>query len=155
MAATTETPADAQTEATTAVTVSREIAAPVGVVFRHFIEPASMMRWFGVNGFTNLDCAVDARADGAWHMESRTPDGSLSRMEGVIKAIDPDARLVQSWCHVDGDGVRGNETEAEIVFEATATGTRVTVHHRNIRFTPEAFQGGWTQSLERLVEMCA
>ena len=134
----------------TDVKLSRDINAPVARVFALWTDRAAMMRWFGMDGFTNLDCAVDPRPGGAWHMESRTPDGHVVRMEGSFLAIEANARIVQDWTHISPDGTRSNTTEVEITFTEISSGTRVTVHHRKIQDTPELFELGWTQSFRRI-----
>ncbi|MEM1385132.1 MAG: SRPBCC domain-containing protein [Pseudomonadota bacterium] len=143
---------DTQTQPTE-VTVSRVIAAPAGKLYSLFLDPKAMMTWFGMDGYTNLDCAVDARVGGAWHMQSRAPDGSLSRMEGEITRLDPGRRIVQLWRHVGAEGAVGNQTEADISFTPSGAGTEVTVVHRRILNVPELFAAGWQQSLNRLADM--
>lgn len=135
-----------------AVTVSREIAAPADRLFALWTEPAAMMRWFGMDGVTNTGCVSEAVEGGAWRMEATGPGGAFS-IGGRYLAVEPGRRLVMSWAHTDSAGATGNETEAEILFEPTAGGTRVTVHHRRIRFTPGLFEAGWTQSLGRIAAM--
>ncbi|MEM8819836.1 MAG: SRPBCC domain-containing protein [Pseudomonadota bacterium] len=135
---------------TTELTITRDIAAPPERVFALWIDPQAMMRWFGIDGMTNLEMAFDARPGGAWFSKARNPSGETFRMVGLIKAIEPNRRIVQSWAHEDAAGILGNETEVEVLFAASAKGCLVTVHHRRIRYTPEAFQEGWTQTLTRI-----
>ncbi|GMG82361.1 SRPBCC family protein [Paralimibaculum aggregatum] len=147
-AAPTGTPPETPTE----VTVSREIAAAPERVYALWLDPQAMIRWFGIDGITNTGCEVDPQVGGAWKLAATGPKGPF-HVEGVFLALEPGRRVVQSWVHVDGDGTRGNETEAEVLFEPAGTGTRVTVHHRRIRFTPDAFREGWGQSLARIAEL--
>ena len=134
----------------TDVTLIREIKAPVERVFSLWTDEKAVMSWFGLDGFVNRDCSIDARPGGAWHVESTTPDGRNVRMEGTFLDIQPPSRIVQNWCHVSDDGTRGNVTEVEITFEPSETGTRLTVNHRKIKDTPELFEAGWTHSLAKV-----
>ena len=113
-----------------------------------------MLRWFGIDGITNTACDVDPQVGGIWRLEATGPNGAF-HISGEFKVLEPSRRIVQTWAHTGADGVRGNETEAEVRFEPVAGGTRVTVTHRHIRYTPDAFREGWGQSLHRLAEMAA
>jgi len=131
------------------ITVSREIAAPPGRVYALWLDEAAMLKWFGIEGITNLSCRTDPREGGAWRLEAEGPNGPFA-IEGIYRALEPDRRILQSWQHIDAEGRPGNETEAEILIEETPRGCRVTVHHRRIKYTPDAFREGWGQSLARL-----
>ena len=116
----------ATTEQTSEITVSREIAASAETLYRLWIDPAAMRRWFGVDGITLTGSASEPVVGGAWRIEAEGENGPFA-IEGRYKALDPGKRIVQSWQHVGGDGTRGNETEAEVLFETKGSGTRVTV----------------------------
>ncbi|MEM7238048.1 MAG: SRPBCC domain-containing protein, partial [Pseudomonadota bacterium] len=77
----------------TEVTLTREIHAPIERVFALWTDREAVMSWFGMDGFVNRDCTIDARPGGVWHVDSRTPDGQDFRMEGTFLAIDPPARI--------------------------------------------------------------
>lgn len=134
----------------TAITITRDIAASPERVFALWTDPAAMMTWFGMAPNVNERTVFEPHVRGAWAAHARDPEGNRFRMEGTIKAIEPGARLVQSWAYVDAEGTRHNETEVEVLFAATGAGCRVTVHHRKILHTPDAFREGWRQSLDRI-----
>ena len=135
--------------------MSREIAASPERVFEIWTDPKQIARWFGLDGITNIGVTFEPRLGGTWQSRARDPEGREFSIEGAILAFEPARRLVQSWAHVDHEGVRGNETELEVLFEPAAGGCRVTLHHRKIRFTPERFKEGWTQSLARIADLAA
>ncbi len=137
----------------TEITVTREIAASPERLYALWLDPAALTRWFGMPGYENLEAAVEARVGAPWHVTSRAPEGHTVTMKGEITALEPGRRILQAWRAVGPDGVEGNETEAEVLFEPVAGGTRVTVHHRRIRHTPEMFQHGWTHSLAQVEEL--
>ncbi|MEO1470857.1 MAG: SRPBCC domain-containing protein [Pseudomonadota bacterium] len=139
----------------TTVTVTREIAASPERVFAIWTDPDAMMRWFGIEGMTNLEAGFEPRVGGAWFSKARDPGGAEFRMAGTVTVFEPGRRLGQTWAYVDAEGVRGNETEVEVIFEAAPKGCRVTVNHRRILYTPDAFREGWGQSLDRIERMVA
>lgn len=132
------------------VTVTRDIKAPVERVFALWTDRDAVMSWFGMKGTVNHDCRIEPYEGGAWHVEGRSPGGETFRLEGAFLTIEAPNRIVQSWQHVNADGTRGNMTEVEITFTTVEAGTRVEIHHRNIRHTPEMFQQGWTESLDAI-----
>ncbi|MEM9146285.1 MAG: SRPBCC domain-containing protein [Pseudomonadota bacterium] len=143
----TDTP-DASTQPTEVV-ITREMQASPDLVYALWLNAQAMMLWFGVDGITNTACKTDPRVGGTWRMDATGPNGAF-HIGGTYLALEPGRRIVMSWVHVGADGVQGNETEAEIRFDPIPEGTRVTVRHSRIRFTPQSFQMGWEQSLGRM-----
>jgi len=131
------------------ISVSREIAAPPERVYALWLDPARMPDWFGIDGIENHGARIDARVGGEWHFDASGEKGPFS-LRGRYLALEPGRRILMTWQHVAGDGTGGNETEAEVLIEPIPGGCRVTVHHRLIRFTPDAFRDGWSQSLARI-----
>lgn len=134
------------------ITVSREIRARVARVYALWLDPGALLSWFGMDGITNIGCEVDARVGGVWRVEALGPNGVFS-VGGVYHALEPGRRIAMSWVHTGADGRRAPEMSCEVLFAETARGTRVTVHHRAIRSTPELFREGWVQSLGRFATM--
>lgn len=137
------------------VTTSRDIAASPERVFALWTDPQAMMRWFGKDDMTNIDMAFEAVEGGHWHARARNPAGEVFRILGTVRAVEPARRLLMSWTYEAPDGVLGNETELEVQFEPSAKGCRVTINHRRILYTPDAFREGWEQSLDRMEGMAA
>lgn len=142
--------ADPMTADAMEISITRDIAASPERVFALWTDPDAMMTWFGMAPNINERMVFEAHPGGAWAAYARDPEGNRFRMEGVVQAIEPARRLLQTWAYVDPEGTRHNETEVEVLFAPSAKGCLVTVHHRKIRFTPEAFQEGWRQSLDRI-----
>ncbi|MBY8974664.1 SRPBCC domain-containing protein [Rhodobacteraceae bacterium NNCM2] len=132
------------------VTLTREIKASIERVFALWTDRDAVISWFGMNGCVNHDAVIDARAGGLWHVAGKAPDGQDYRLEGTILEFEAPTRIVQSWQHVSADGTRGNMTRVEITFAPTEAGTLLTIHHRDILFTPEMFQRGWSDSIDKI-----
>ncbi|MEL6765901.1 MAG: SRPBCC domain-containing protein [Pseudomonadota bacterium] len=137
------------------VTISRDIAASPERVFALWTDPEAMMRWFGKDGMTNVDMVFEAETGGHWHARASNADGEVFRIMGTVHTIEPARRLLMSWTYEAPDGTLGNETEVEVDFAPSAKGCLVTVNHRRILYTPDAFREGWEQSLGRMAEMLA
>jgi uncharacterized protein YndB with AHSA1/START domain len=57
------------------VVITRIYDAPRPLVFKAWIDPKHLKRWWGPGVFTNPVCEVDARVGGAWRIVMRSPDG--------------------------------------------------------------------------------
>ncbi len=137
-----------ETTDTHEITVTREMKAPPDSVAALWRDAGAMMRRFGLPGFTNHAAAFEPREGGARHVTARGPDGELTTVRGTITAREPGRRSVQLWHHAGSEGrpalaTPALEPEAEVLFDPTPEGTRVTVHHRRIRRTPALVETRW------------
>jgi len=135
-----------------AVTITRDIAAVPERIWTLWFDPKARMLWHGLEGVTNKVCVADPVVGGLWRTDAEGPGGPF-QLGGTFTALEPHRRIVMTWAHTDANGVRGNETEVEVLFDPIETGTRVTVHHRQIRYTPDMFALGWTQALGKIASM--
>ena len=77
------------------IVLSRVIDAPRDQVFRAWVEPKRMFRWFGPRGFR---CEVhqdsEAKAGAVWRFDMIAPDGQRFDSRMVFLEVLPDERLV-------------------------------------------------------------
>lgn len=153
--------ADSKIPATREVNITRVFDAPRSLVFKMWIEPEHMAKWWGPRGFTNPVCELDARPGGAILIHMRGPDGTVYPMTGTFREIVPPERLVFVAVAEDHDGNPLLEALTVVTFEAHGGRTRLTVHAKAVGLAPVApqmlagMEAGWTQSLERLAELVA
>ncbi len=73
---------------------TRMLDAPRGLVFRMFVDPRHVVKWWGPNGFTNTIHEMDVRPGGFWRFVMHGPDGVDYRNEiRYIEVMEPE-RLV-------------------------------------------------------------
>ena len=84
----------AQGPAVDDVVSTRVFAAPRGVVFRAFADPALLARWWGPRGFANAFLEFDLRPGGMWRFRMRGPDGATYDMEKRFVDVVPEQRVV-------------------------------------------------------------
>lgn len=53
---------------------SRELDAPVEVVYKAFADPFYLKNWWGPEGFTNTIHEFDLRTNGKWLLTMHGPD---------------------------------------------------------------------------------
>jgi len=70
----------------------------------------------------------EPRAGGRLFETYETASGPQLMQFGLIKVWDPPTRLVFAWRNANF--ASGESTEVEVLFEPSANGTRVTLHHR-------------------------
>ena len=151
--------------------ISRVFDAPRATVFRAWVEPARVAKWWGPEGMTNPVCEVDARPGGAYRIVMRSPDGEEYPIRGVFHEVAEPERLVMTMDVSEHppewqDMVRPNRAPGDdnpagmllttVTFEDLGGKTRLTI--RTLFETVairEAMVGmgmndGWSSSLARL-----
>ena len=114
----------------------------------------------GPHQFDNPVCEADAREGGKILIHMRGPDGRAHVMDGVYREITPPTRIVFTTS-VDDAGVRLLEGHNVVTFEEHGGKTRLTLQAKVsgfteiTRFMVGGFEGGWTQSLEKLEALIA
>jgi uncharacterized protein YndB with AHSA1/START domain len=138
------------------VTVTRVFDAPRDLVFRMWIDPAHLMRWWGPRGYTNPVCELDARVGGAIFVRMRSPDGRVVLMNGAFREIVESERLVLNAVVAMPDGEAMFEGLVTATFEDEHGRTRLTVREQAFALVPAAapilagMENSWTESLKRL-----
>ena len=91
-------------EPATAVHVRRTIAAPPERVYRAWLDPELMAKWFAPAGFTVRKAEVDERVGGRlsiWHADGEGND--VGGSESEIVELVPGERIVLDWQFVGPD----------------------------------------------------
>lgn len=89
------------------IVLTRVFDAPAHLVYKAFIDPELLKRWFGPHGWSLTVCEVDLRVGGAWRYVLKGPDGTTMGMGGVYQEIVPGQRTVhtESFDDYPGDSV--------------------------------------------------
>jgi uncharacterized protein YndB with AHSA1/START domain len=138
--------------------ISRVFEAPRTLVFKAWTEPEHMARWWGPRGFTSAIITNDVRPGGAYRVHMRGPEGDDHWSQGVYREVVAPERLVMAGAWTDADGrPTSPETLLTVIFEEHEGKTKLTLHQAVFESVTarEAHRGGWTSSLDRLVEYLA
>ncbi len=77
------------------VAITREFDAPRHLVFEALTTPELLRRWLiGPPGWVMTECAIDARAGGAYRYAWRDTDGSVIGIRGVCTEVTPPELIV-------------------------------------------------------------
>jgi uncharacterized protein YndB with AHSA1/START domain len=131
--------------------LTRVLPAPRERVFRALTQPDDLATWWGPQGFTTPEIALDLRVGGRYRFTMQPPDGEHFHLSGEFLEIDPPGRLGYTfrWDEPAPDDREtvvtltlddvGGTTELALRQGAFATEERLALH-----------RGGWTDSLDKL-----
>lgn len=104
------------------IALSREINAPLNVVYRVWTELEHLERWWGPDGFTTTSQGFDFRIGGSWDYVMHGPDGTDYPNRITFTEIVAEKRL--AYDHGDGASVH---FQTVTTFEDLGGRTRVTM----------------------------
>ena len=137
-----------------AVEVTRTIPGPRAEVYRAFLDPDVLQKWFCPGDFAVVSASVDEHVGGRHVVEMLEPDGMRLAFESVIRDLVENERIVLDFAFVT-PGER-EETSLTVTFaDAPGGGTEVRFDHERITHRPPQFDipgvnAGWTSVLEKL-----
>lgn len=141
--------------------ITREYAVPRELVWRAFTEAQHLAQWWGPRGFTAPICEWDAKPGNKIMVVMRSPDGTRYPMGGKFLEVVPPERLVTITGALDDQGNLMFEFHHTLTLAEQPDGkTKLTMRSRLATvFVADAaryvggFEGGMTQSLERLADL--
>jgi uncharacterized protein YndB with AHSA1/START domain len=138
-----------------AVALERVIAAPRSKLYRAWLDPAMLARWFGPDDFSVTVASVDERVGGVHQVEMLDPDGGHHIFDSVIEELVPDERIVFTF-RFDPEA---EETKLTLTFsDADRGGTLLRLDHERITtggsIDTQSVNVGWGQTLSKLQVFC-
>ncbi|MBU0645479.1 MAG: SRPBCC family protein [Alphaproteobacteria bacterium] len=106
------------------MTLSRDIAAPVAVIWSAWTDPEALPKWWGPDGFSCRTTRIDLRDGGEWVFDMIGPDGTVFPNHHRYTRVIPMERIEYEllW------GENGpKHAEASATFESTGHGSRITL----------------------------
>jgi uncharacterized protein YndB with AHSA1/START domain len=137
--------------------ITRLFDAPRELVFKTWIDPQHVARWWGPGGFTNPVCELDARPGGAILIHMTDADGTVYPVKGVFQEIVEPERLV--FTTTSFEDAQGNPQLAAVntvTFAESGGKTKLTLHAVVTKATAEVsdalegMEAGWSESLDKL-----
>jgi len=143
----------------TSVEVTRTIEAPPAEVYRAFLDPDKLQRWFCPDGFEVSGVEVDERVGGRHRTEILSPEHGRHAFEAEIFELVPDERIVLSWRFEELDPPSASE-ESLLTISLRPVGpdrTEVSLVHSRLTGAlaedREGVRGGWTEALGHLASL--
>lgn len=133
------------------VRLHRVLRAPADRLFRAFVEPKAMVKWYPPQGFVGEVHAIDARVGGSYAMSfTNFRTGQVHSFVGRYIEMVPGERLVYADRFDDPTFV--GEMRITVTFRAVSCGTELTILQEGIpaAISTEHCVLGWQESLTML-----
>ncbi|MGH6892427.1 MAG: SRPBCC domain-containing protein, partial [Dongiaceae bacterium] len=132
--------------------LTRVFDAPRALVFKAWIQPERLVRWWGPKGFTTPSCKMDPRPGGNYRFHMRSPQGTDHHLQGAYREIVEPERLVFTWAWLDERGKPRHETVLTVTFTEYGKKTKLALHQAIFESVTarDAHQGGWISGLDCL-----
>jgi uncharacterized protein YndB with AHSA1/START domain len=101
--------------------ITRQLDAPIDLVWEAWTSPEHIANWWGPNGFTNTITKMDLRPGGEWDLVMHGPDGTDYKNKSIFKEVILHKRIVY-------EHVTGPKFVATVNFEERGDQTYITWH---------------------------
>lgn len=132
--------------------LEREFAVSVETLFAFVSTPEGLMQWWGPEGVNVVEDRLDFTTTGPWFATMRSDEGNTYKVSGQITHVKPPESIGLTWAWHDETDTRGVESHVTFTIEATDSGARLILDHRDLP-DADAADGhtrGWTSSLRKL-----
>ena len=101
--------------------LSRELSAPIEVVWEVWTKPEHLTKWWGPNGFSNTISKMDLIPGGEWDLVMHGPDGTNYKNKSIFREIVKHKKIVY-------EHISAPKFLATIEFEAKGNNTLIKWH---------------------------
>ncbi|WP_425044362.1 SRPBCC family protein [Primorskyibacter sp. S87] len=132
--------------------IVREYPVAPKVLFAWISEGARLLRWWGPEGVHVPEHNLDFSRIGPWYSVMENKDGQQFMVSGHVTHVRPDVSVGFTWAWHDENGTRGAESHVTLAVEATETGARLVLDHRDLADDDVSanHEAGWTSSFNKL-----
>jgi len=138
----------------TDVVLERLLPAAVERVFDFVTRRQNVLTWWGPEGSSLPDEALDFSRPGPWHSVFINADGRRYKVSGHVTRVEKPNLVAFTWGWHDDTDKRGQESH--VMIEISAAGpdsTRLVLRHADLpddEATRHAHGVGWTSALNKL-----
>lgn len=150
----------ARPKAVKEITITRILNAPRSVVFKAWVDPVELAKWWGPRGFSTGLTETEPVTGGKLRIQM-VGQGYNNMVTGNFVEVIPQQKIsFTTSAFANAQGVDTLKGYNEIKFEDYGKGkTRITIYASIVEATPElqpALDGmheGWSQSIDKLAEL--
>lgn len=138
----------------TEVHLERRFDAPPALVFDFVTRPENLALWWGHDGWTLEDVALDFTREGPWHAKMLSDEGNTFHHGGTVTEVHPPRTVRFTWQWFDANGHRSDVSEVTFTVAPDGDGSLFTIRHTGLPDSDfgRAHEGGWAANLRRLEE---
>lgn len=132
----------------------RLMRAPAERIYRAFLDPAALSKWYPPFGFTGVVRQMDAKVGGAYRMSfTNFSTGEAIAFGGTYLELTPNERLL--YTAVFDDPNLPGEMHTSVTLAKTSVGTDVRIEQSGIPdlIPPENCHLGWQECLIQLQQL--
>lgn len=136
------------------LTITRVFDAPRELVFKAWLDPDQLARWYGPRGVSTPreSIELDARVGGRYRLTMVNDEtGEQYPTGGVFHEIVEPELLVFTW----GDPARGGDTTVRLTFADRGGKTEMTLHQTGLTDEHQrvGVHEGWGGALDKFAEL--
>jgi uncharacterized protein YndB with AHSA1/START domain len=133
------------------LTIAREIAAPLEIVFDALVEPRQIAEWFGPTGYIVSSVDFTPRVGSRYRIELQPPEGERFHISGEVNRADRPSLLAFSFVYEEPSP---DDVETRVQLSLTEVGRATRLHLVQEGFKTEDRRSlhdrGWSDSLDKL-----
>ena len=132
--------------------IAMTFPAPPELVFEFVTQRRRVRDWWGPEGMSLPDEALDFSRPGPWHSVMMNADGKRFKVSGQVTEVAPPHALEFTWGWHDDTDARGPESRVRIELRPAAGGTEFVLTHEGLpdEDSRANHRLGWTSSLGKL-----
>jgi uncharacterized protein YndB with AHSA1/START domain len=145
---------------TESLVLTRQYAAPPEAVFRAWVDPQALKRWYApADDFQTPEAEVDPRVGGRYRIKMIGPDGRVHCVFGRYLEFHPPERLVFTWAW-ENDAAAIGETLVTVELRDLGGRTELVLTHErfpaeDVRDRHEHGHSGCLDRLQRYLASAA
>lgn len=132
--------------------LERDFPVSPDILFEWVSDGSKLLQWWGPEGVHVPEHNLDFSRTGPWYSLMQNSDGQQFKVSGHVTHVNAPVSVGFTWAWHDENDTRGDESHVTFTVEASATGARLIVDHRDLG-TDEISQNheqGWTSTLRKL-----
>ncbi|MFS4581547.1 SRPBCC family protein [Phaeobacter sp. C3_T13_0] len=133
--------------------LEREFPVQPERLFAWISDTNKLLQWWGPEGMTVPEYTLNFREEGPWSTVMISTDGDRYHVSGVVTHVRPPHSIGFTWGWHDLAGARGHESHVTLTVEASVTGARLIIDHRDLDDSEQAdsHRAGWESTLHKLL----
>ncbi|KUJ84125.1 hypothetical protein AVO45_18265 [Ruegeria marisrubri] len=133
--------------------LERDFPVSPETLFAWISDGPRLLQWWGPEGMHVPEHDLDFSRTGPWFSVMENGEGQRFKVSGQVTHVKPPVSVGFTWAWHDENDKRGDESHVTFTVEATDSGARLVLDHRDLGDDEigRSHEKGWTSSLRKLV----